>query len=179
MFSLSVIPHDTQRILGGEITGFKRARKHTRTHTHAFLIPLCLIRNASSPEPQTQFSTLLWAPAVSPPARKGNRQHPSPGLRDDVMRSVPQKHTRSRAGRSGPKQTNKQTTHGVAVSLSHSPPAVFAPLEESSLLASRDKLNLSTCTAAPAAGRSKGFGIGRTLQHSPHPSPPRQSQKMT
>lgn len=60
---------------GGEITGFKISR----THTHTFLIPLCLMRNASSPEPQTQFSTLLWALAVSPPARNGNRQHLSPG----------------------------------------------------------------------------------------------------
>lgn len=52
----------------------ERARVH-------ILHPSLLMQNATSPEPHTQFSTLLWASAVNSPARGGNRQHLSPASR--------------------------------------------------------------------------------------------------
>lgn len=54
------------------------ATKNARTHIPH---PSLLMQNASSPEPHTQFSTLLWASAVNSPARGGNRQHLSPASR--------------------------------------------------------------------------------------------------
>lgn len=58
----------------GEITGFKCS--HTQSHRYTQAPhPSFLMQNASSPEPQTQFSTLLQASAVNSPARRGNRQH--------------------------------------------------------------------------------------------------------
>lgn len=77
-FSVCKTGHATQAdvcvgIFEGDITGFK---KQTRTETHTRVPhPSLLMQNASSPEPQTQFSTLPWAPAVNSPARRGNRQH--------------------------------------------------------------------------------------------------------
>lgn len=61
----------------GDITDFKCSHAHTdtdKTHTHIPYSSL-LMQNASSPEPQTQFSTLLWASAVNHPARGENQQH--------------------------------------------------------------------------------------------------------
>lgn len=61
----------------GKITGFKHTHKHTDKdimHTH-FSSSSLLIQNASSPEPKTQFSTLLWAFAVNCAARQENRHH--------------------------------------------------------------------------------------------------------
>lgn len=64
----------------GEITGFKCS--HTQSHRYTQAPhPSFLMQNASSPEPQTQFSTLLWASAVNSPARRGNRQHLSQATR--------------------------------------------------------------------------------------------------
>lgn len=52
--------------------------ENARTHIP---YPSLLMQNARSPEPHTQFSTLLWACAVNPAARRGNRQHLSPASR--------------------------------------------------------------------------------------------------
>lgn len=58
----------------------KHREPSTHAHTH-IPYPSLLMQNASSPEPHTQFSTLLWACAVNSAARGGNRQHLSPASR--------------------------------------------------------------------------------------------------
>lgn len=70
------------RFSNAHTDGDKGAHTHMHMHTHTHNPhPSLLMQNASSPEPQTQFSTLLWASAVNSPARGGNRQHLSPATR--------------------------------------------------------------------------------------------------
>lgn len=49
---------------------------HKRVHTQInYTKSSLLMQNASSPKPQTQFSTLLWSCAVNSPRREENKQH--------------------------------------------------------------------------------------------------------
>ncbi len=53
----------------------KDPQTHTHTHTKTHSSSLFFDAKCQLPEPQTQFSMLLWASAVNSAARQGNRQH--------------------------------------------------------------------------------------------------------
>ena len=130
---------------GGEITGFKHARKHTHTHTHSSsLFTWCKMPAPLNHRNNSPRSSGLRLSALPPEKETGSIYHQAAGWRN-VAGAAAQ-------GRGqGPRETNERQCAGVSFPLS---PAAFTLWASVGVPA---QLNVSTCTAVAAAGQRRSW----------------------